>query len=248
MNRFLLRVALLLVWMGSSRQGIAQVPESPLLPSPSAQLTDRPEDAKKRFDYKLLIRRSKMFPDLAASDRPLSAKQKLQLSVSDNLSLAAVGGASFSAGLSQARDSLDGYSQGAEGYGKRFGAAMATSSSTQFFGTLLFATALGQDPRFFVRENLSLRQSLRYGLRRVVVTRTDQGEEALNTSGLIGPLAAQGLANTYLPDEERTAAQTFQPYGTYLALRTGVNLAKQYWPTIFKSLTKGKHKKKGVSR
>jgi hypothetical protein len=67
----------------------------------------------------------------------------------------------------------------------------------------------------------------------------------LNTSGLLRPLAAQGLANTYLPDEERTAGRTLQRYGTYLALRTGVNLAKQYWPTIFKSLTKAKQKKKG---
>lgn len=38
--------------------------------------------------------------------------------------------------------------------------------------------------------------------------------------------------------------QTMQGYGTYLALRTGVNLAKQYWPTIFKSLTQAKQQKK----
>jgi hypothetical protein len=183
-----------------------------------------------------------MFPDLAASDKPLSTKQKLQLSVSESLSLAAVGGAAFSAGLSQARDSLPGYGQGAEGYGKRFGAAIATSSSTQFFGTFLFASAFGQDPRFFVRQNSTLRQSIRSGLRRLVITRTDQGGERLNTSGLMGPMAAQALANTYLPDEERTAGRTFQRYGTYLALRAGVNIAKQYWPTIFKGLTKGKRK------
>jgi hypothetical protein len=35
--------------------------------------------------------------------------------------------------------------------------------------------------------------------------------------------------------------------GLNLALRTGVNLAKQYWPTIFKSLTRAKQKKKGSS-
>ncbi len=241
MSRSLLRVALFLLWMGSGCRGVAQVHEPSLPPAPPAQLTAR--QAKKQFDFKLLARRSRMFPDLAASDKPLSAKQKLQLSVSDSLSLAAVGAAGFSAGQSQARDSLPGYGQGAEGYGKRFGAAMATSSTTQFFGTFLFATAFGQDPRFFVRENSNLRQSVRSGLRRVVITRTDQGGETLNTSGLLGPLVAQTLANTYLPDEERTTARTFQRYGTYLALRAGVNIAKQYWPTIFKSLAKGKRKK-----
>jgi hypothetical protein len=184
-----------------------------------------------------------MFPDLATNDQPLNTKQKLQLSVRDSLSPAAVGGAVFSAGLSQARNSLPGYGQGAASYGKRFGAAMATSASNQFFGTFLLASALGQDPCFFVRKNLGLRQSLHYGLQRVIITRTDQGEETLNTSGLAGPPAAQGLANIYLPDAERTAARTFQRYGTSLALRTGVNVAKQCWPAIFKGLTKGKHKK-----
>lgn len=243
MRRSSRRVAVFLVWIGSSCSGIGQVQESPLPSAPSAQLEAKKEDPKKQFDFKLLVQRSKMFPDLATNDQPLSSKQKLQLSVSESLSLAAFGGAVFSAGLSQARDSLPGYGQGAAGYGKRFGAAMATSASNQFFGTFLLASAFGQDPRFFVRQNLGLRQSLRYGLRRVIITRTDQGEETLNTSGLAGPLAAQGLANTYLPEAERSAARTFQRYGTSLALRTGVNVAKQCWPAIFKGLTKGKHKR-----
>ena len=237
------RVALLLVGLGSACSGTAQTNDVALPDAPSASADEKSQNSKKRFDFKLLASRSKVFPDLALNESHLSTKQKLQLSINDSLSLAAAGGALFSAGLGQARNNLPGYGQGAEGFGKRFGSAMGTSASTQFFGTFLFATAFGQDPRFFVRDNLSLRQSLVYGLRRTVITRTDEGQDTLNSSGLLGPLAAQGLANAYLPDEERTAARTFRRYGTYLALRTGVNLAKQYWPTIFKSLTKAKHKK-----
>ena len=241
------RLVLLLVGMGFACSGAAQTNDVSVPDAPSAILTPKKQNSRKPLDFKLLVNRSKVFPDLAMNEKHLSAKQKLQLSVNDSLSLAAGGGALFSAGLGQARDNLPGYGQGAQGFFKRFGAAIGTSASTQFFGTFLFATAFGQDPRFFVRENLSLRQSLRYGLRRVVITRTDQGQETLNTSGLLGPLAAQGLANTYLPDEERTVGRTLQRYGTNLALRTGVNLAKQYWPTISKSLTKAKQKKKGGS-
>lgn len=247
MRSSLLRLALFLVAVGSSCCGTAQANDVSVPDAPSAVLTAKKQNAREPFDFKLLVNRSKVFPDLAMNANRLSAKQKLQLSVNDSLSLAAAGGALFGAGLGQARDNLHGYGQGAEGFGKRFGAAMATSASTQFFGTFLFASAFEQDPRFFVRENLSLRQSLLYGLRRTLITRTDHGQETLNTSGLLGPLAAQGLANSYLPDEERATARTMQRYGTYLALRTGVNLAKQYWPTIFKSLTKGKQKKKGAT-
>ncbi len=245
MSCSLVRLAFFLVGMGFACSGIAQQNDAPAPDAPSAILTPKKQSTRKQIDFKLLMNRSKVFPDLALNEYRLSAKQKMQLSVNDSLSLAAVGGSLFSAGLGQARDNLHGYGQGAQGFGKRFGASMATSASTQFFGTFLFATLFEQDPRFFVRENLGIRQSLVYGLRRTLITRTDDGQETLNTSGLFGPLAAQGLANTYLPDEERTAGRTMQRYGTYLALRTGVNLAKQYRPTIFKSLTKAKQKKKG---
>ncbi len=241
------RLVLFLVGTLFACSGVAQTNDA-LPDAPSTVATQKKRNSRKPLDFKLVVSKSRVFPDLAMNVQRLSAKQKLQLSVNDSLSLAAVGGALFSAGLGQARDNLPGYGQGAEGFGKRFGAAMGTSASTQFFGTFLFATVFEQDPRFFVRENLSLRQSLVYGLRRTLITRTDQGQETLNTSGLLGPLASQGLANTYLPDDERTAARTFQRYGTYLALRTGVNLAKQYWPTIFKGLTKAKQEKKGGAK
>jgi len=236
----LLFVALLIASASSEALQIAAPPPD----APSASATAVKKTPRRPFDFKLLMKRSKVFPDLARDDEPLTPGQKWKLSVNESLSLAAIGGAVFSAGLSQARNALPGYGQGAEGYGKRFGAAMATSSSTQFFGTFLFASAFGQDPRFFVRANSGIRESVRYALRRVVITRTDQGGEVVNTSGLIGPLAAQTLANTYLPDSERTAGRTFQRYGTYVALRAGVNLAKQCWPSVFKGLMKGRRKKK----
>jgi hypothetical protein len=208
------RIALFLVGLGSACSGIAQTHDVPVPDAPSAVVTEKKPSPRKSFDFKLLVNRSKVFPDLALNENRLTPMQKLKLSVNDSLSLAAVGGSLFSAGLGQARDNLPGYGQGAQGFGKRFGASMGTSASTQFFGTFLFATILEQDPRFFVRENLTLRQSLVYGLRRTLVTRTDQGQQTLNTSGLLGPLAAQGLANSYLPDEERTTARTMQRYGS----------------------------------
>ena len=241
---FILPLLLLLCGPGACacEEETAELPESP---SATEQATQNA--ARKKVDFRLLAQKSKVFRDLATTDRPLSPKQKFQLAVNESLSLAAVGGALFSASLSQARDALPGYGQGAEGYGKRFGAAMATSTSTQFLGTFALATAFRQDPRFFVSGNGSLSQSVRYGLRRVIITRTDARGEAVNWSGLMGPMAAQGLANTYLPDTERTAGKTFLRYGTYLGLRAGVNVAKEYWPTIFKSLMKVREKKAGSS-
>ncbi len=69
-----------------------------------------------------------------------------------------------------------------------------------------------------------------------MVIRTDAGSETFNWPGTLGPLAAEGLANTYLPDSERTVEKTFERYGIRLAFSAGNNLLKEYWPTIFKKL------------
>jgi hypothetical protein len=67
----------------------------------------------------------------------------------------------------------------------------------------------------------------------VVITRNDSGKDTFNTSGLLGPLAAEALANVYLPQSEQTGAKTAQRYGTDLAWRFAANMFKNYWPTLF---------------
>ena len=74
-----------------------------------------------------------MFPNLATSTAPLSPEQKFELFVSNSVSLSAFVAAGLTAGVRQAHNSPAGFGQGGEGYGKRFGAAMARKSSSQFF-------------------------------------------------------------------------------------------------------------------
>ena len=95
---------------------------------------------------------------------------------------------------------------------------------------------LHQDPRYFPIKDATLRESIRHALRRIVITPTDSGREAPNYSGLMGSLAAEILANTYLPDDDRTAGKTFKRLGKGVAIRAGTNILKEYWPTIFKRL------------
>jgi hypothetical protein len=73
-------------------------------------------------------------------------------------------------------------------------------------------------------------------LSRIVVTRTDEGKLGANWPGLIAPLLAEGLANSYLPAKEQTAGRTFQRYGWRIGLNTASNVLREYWPTIFRSL------------
>jgi hypothetical protein len=184
----------------------------------------------------ILYRESLVFPDLATKREPLVAGEKFKLFVNNSVSPLSVGGASLSAGFSQARDSHEAYGQEAGGYGKRFGASMAKAASSQFFGTFVFPTVLHTDPRYFPLKDASFEQRVKHALERVVMTQTDAGGKAPNISQLLGFLVAESLANTYLPENERTVGSTFKRTGRDIGIRAGTNLMREYWPTIFKRL------------
>jgi len=206
-----------------------------MLPNaPSAQIpTQSSHQVRVQFII-LLKRKSYYFPDLATNTAPLPARQKFTLFLNDSISGHAIAASAAGAGVEQAFNWFEGYGQGAAGYGKRFGASLARSASSGFFGTFLLATALGQDPRFFVPSNPTFWQAVKYSLRRVVITRTDSGDATVNSSGLLGPLAGEGLANSYLPIQNRTLSNTFLRYVEDIGFVAGENVLRAYWPTITK--------------
>ena len=88
----------------------------------------------------------------------MTSWQKFKLAANNSVALSTIAAAAAGAAYGQAVNSPSGYGQGAEGYGKRFGADMARTASENLFGTFLLASALHQDPRFYVRKNLSFKQ------------------------------------------------------------------------------------------
>jgi hypothetical protein len=184
----------------------------------------------------LLERKSLVFPDLATNEEPFGTGEKFKLAVNNSWSLATIGSASVSAAYGQAIDSPEGYGQGAEGYGKRFGAGMARSASENLFGTFAIASIMHEDPRFYVRKNLSFGQTVKYSAVRLVFTRSDSGKRVVNSNGLLGPLAGEFLANTYYPEGNRDVSSALIRYAADLGWRFGGNMLRQYWPSINKKL------------
>jgi hypothetical protein len=210
-------------------------------PTPKQQLREARETqgGRSKTTYDILARRSFFFPDLAYTNKPLNSRQKFLLAADESIAPSGLIASAMSAAISQANDSWPGYGQGWNGYGKRYGATLALNASTDMFGTFLLPSLLHHDPRYFVLSRGSFKQKIAHALKRVVVTPTDAGGQVINVSGLLGPLAAEGLANTYLPDAERTAGQTFERFGIQLAIIVGSNVAKEFWPAIFKTLRIG---------
>ncbi len=184
----------------------------------------------------ILSRRSIFFPDLATTLKPLSPEQKFKLSLDQTISPATLVSAAVTAGYRQLEDTYPGYGQEWGGYGKRFGAAMANSASTNFLGTFLIPSLLHQDPRYFISLRPSFRKKMEYALTRQIITRTDGGRSTFNWSRVIGVIGAESIANIYLPAQERTVGKTFERSGIRFGIGIGTTLLKEYWPMIFKKL------------
>jgi hypothetical protein len=184
----------------------------------------------------ILAGRSFFFPQLAVDRNPLTPKQKLELFADESIAPSRILSSAAGAGIAQAWDALPGYGQGAVGYGKRFGSSLATGASSGLFDTFLLPSLLKQDPRYFVMLHGSFGRRVKYALTRTVITRTDHGGRAFNWSVVGGRLAAEILANSYLPPGERTAGKTFERFGVQIGVDAASNVVKEYWPSIFKKL------------
>ena len=177
--------------------------------------------------------KSLIFPDIATSPGPLTAQGKFKLFVNQSISPPYVLAAGLTSAFNQARDVPPGYGQGWSAYGSRFGADMARASSNSFFGTFLFASLFHQDPRFFPEIEPTLWRTAKYSAQLIVMTRNDSGKTVFNSSGLLGPLASEGLANAYLPSSEQTVGKTATRFAVDLAWQVAGNVFKNYWPRIF---------------
>lgn len=196
-----------------------------------------PSSAKKTTRFLgYATNKSLIFPDIATSPGALTAPAKFKLFVNQSISPPYVLAAALTAAFNQARDVPPGYGQGWDAYASRFGADMARASSNSFFGTFLIASVLHQDPRFFPESEPTMWRTVNYSAKLIVLTRDDSGKTVFNSSGLLGPLASEGLANLYLPASEQTIAKTATRFAVDLAWRFAGNMFKNYWPAVFHNM------------
>jgi hypothetical protein len=242
MRRLILGVSASLLWTAAGLAQQAQpapLPDTPTATAPEQQptptVTANPIQGSVAI-FQILQKKSVVFPDLATGAPSLTSWDKFKLAANNSVAVSTIGAALIGSAYGQATDRPSGYHQGAEGYAKRFGADMARAASDNLFGTFLLASTLHQDPRFFVKKNLTFKESVEYAAVRVVITRSDSGEREINYSGLIGPLMGEGLANAYYPDENRTVGGTFTRYASDLGWRFAGNMLRQYWPAINRRL------------
>jgi hypothetical protein len=137
---------------------------------------------------------------------PLNMRQKYNLAwktTIDPFTFAMVGAI---AGVQQADNAFSGYGQGAQGYGKRYGASFADLAIGTFLGGAVLPAVFKQDPRYFYRGTGSTRSRFFYAIANAVICKGDNGHWQTNYSNILGNLASGGISNLYYPAQNRNGA------------------------------------------
>jgi hypothetical protein len=141
------------------------------------------------------------------------------------------------AGLSQAENSEPGFGQGAAGYGKRYGAALADGTIENFMTGAVMPSLLRQDPRFYQSGQGSFWHRTGYAMSRIVITRSDSGHAQFNFSEIVGSALAAGISTySYHPRADRTLPNTANVWGTQVGYDTLTLVVKEFWPDIRRQL------------
>jgi hypothetical protein len=160
---------------------------------------------------------------------PLTPKQKFKLAwktTIDPITILLVGAV---AGVEQAQNHFRGYGQGAEGYGKRFGAGYADTVTATFIGGAILPSILKQDPRYFYKGTGSNRSRTLYAIANAVICKGDNGRWQPNYSNVMGNLAAGGISNLYYPADDRNGAGlTFENAAIGIGATAIANLFQEF--------------------
>jgi Carboxypeptidase regulatory-like domain len=166
---------------------------------------------------------------------PLTARQKFSLAWKSNIDpFAFVLNGAF-AGVEQANNTFAGYGQGAQGYAKRFGANYADSFISTEIGGAILPVLFKQDPRYFYKGTGSAWARAGYAIANTFICKGDNMRWQFNYSGVLGGLAAGGIANLYYPESDREdISTTFVEAGIGFAGTAVQNLFQEF---VVKKLT-----------
>ena len=118
------------------------------------------------------------------------------------------------------------------GFGQEYGVNLGVSETGVFFGQFLMPTLLRQDPRYFRNPELPFLPRAVYSMSRVVITRSDKGNETFNSSRMLGEAASVALSDLYVPGRRQGMHPIVGTVSFNLVRDAGLNLLHEFWPDL----------------
>ena len=159
---------------------------------------------------------------------PLTRRQKFGLAARSITDPTAFLASAVAAGVEQQENTFSGYGQGAQGYGKRFGASYADASIARMIGSGLLPSVLHQDPRYFYKGSGSKASRAWYAIAMAVIAKGDNGRWQPNYSHVGGSLAGGAISNLYHPAGNRGIGLTIDDALIDTAGNAANNLIREF--------------------
>ena len=183
---------------------------------------------------------------------PLTNREKFHLFAKSAFDPVTIGIVGVQAALSQGENEFPAYGQGAQGYGKRFGASLADEVSSGFWSNYFYPVLLKEDPRYFRLGEGSITHRIGYGIKQEFVCHTDSGGRAFNFSNVLGAFTSGAVSNIYYPgrsivrtipatattpampvyEDDRGAVLTISRASIALGYGVVGGLFDEFWPDI----------------
>lgn len=179
-----------------------------------------------------------MFVTYEPHPEPLTAKMKFHLTYKGITHPAFFGFEALWAGVQQAAD-IPNYRLGAEGYGERFGANLASGASEALFTNAVLPSLLHQDPRYFYSGSGTKSSRAWHAISAPFICRGDNGKLQPNYSQWGGSLISASISNAYFPGSNRGTGLIFRNFGTSMGLHVVLGLAQEF--VLGKVTRKGAH-------
>ena len=163
---------------------------------------------------------------------PQSAKDKFLIAGRNSFDYGSFILTAFQSGIAMANNSYPEFHQGAAGYGRYYWHTLLDTANENFMVGGVGPAIFRQDNRFYTLGHGSIRKRVFYAASRVLVTRTDSGNETFNASEIIGAGAASSISSLYYPQQYHTWTKIGQRWLTSCLIDTANFSVKEFWPDI----------------
>jgi hypothetical protein len=167
---------------------------------------------------------------------PMSAKDKFIIAGKDTFDYSSFFIAGVQAGFAMNGDSYPEFHQGVKGYARYYWHTLADTVDENFMVGGLGPIVFKQDNRFYTLGHGGFRKRTVYALSRVLISRTDDGNETFNYAEIIGSGASSGLSSLYYPTKYRTWTKVGQKWLTSDIIDGANFMLKEFWPDINKAI------------
>jgi hypothetical protein len=226
----------------SSRADIPDAPDPVLTPLVAAQSAAPPNARTVATDSaslqgkqtKRILGVVPNFRSVSVDDKlpPQSLQDKFMTTTLDSFDYSAFIFAGALAGISFAENSYPEFHQGAAGYGRYYWHTLADQAVENYNVEFIFPTLFKQDSRYYTLGRGGLVKRTYYSFSRVLITRTDSGNEVFNASEIVGAGSASAISTLYYPSPERTWTKIGQHWFTDVCLDGMTFVVKEFWPDI----------------